>query len=156
MRDFEHRPLGLLDQLLRRRLPFQHAGLDHIGGLQQRPELRIVADDPPVLPRMTGRGHPSGQLVDRLRAADLLQLAVLPQRLGDGQMVDLAVAAVQLEHRRKHRTVLLAVEVLRLQVLFDQQPVQVALIQQHRPQHRLLGLEVVGREGDLLSDAHRT
>ena len=103
---------------------------------------------------MPGRRDPAGELVDRLRAADLLELAVLAQRLRDGQVVDLAVGLVQLEHRREHRAVLLTVEVLRPQMLLDQQRVQVSLVQQDGPEHRLLGLEVVGRNGDVLDGAH--
>ena len=98
--------------------------------------------------------HPPRELVDRLGAPDLLELAVLAQRLGDRQMVDLPVALVQLEHRGEHRAVLLAVEVIRPQMLLDQQRVQVPLIEQHRSQHRLLGLEVVGRDGDVLDGTH--
>ena len=86
--------------------------------------------------------------------ADLVELAVLAQLLGDRQVVDLVVALVELEHRREHRAVLLAVEVLGPQLLLDQQRVQVALVEQHRAQHRLLGLEVVGRDGDVLDGAH--
>ena len=103
---------------------------------------------------MAGGRHPAGELVDRLRPADLLELAVLAQRLGDRQVVDLAVVLVELEHRREHRAVLLAVEVLGPQMLLDQQRIQVALVEQHRPQHRLLGLEIVRRNGDLRGGAH--
>src|SRR5205807_5869235 len=67
----------------------------------------------------------------------------------------LPVGLVQLEHRREHRPVLLAVEVLGTQMLLDQQRVEVALVEQHRAQHRLLGLEVVWGDGDVLNGAHR-
>ena len=92
--DLEHRALGLLDELARRRLTREDARLDLVRGRQQRPHLRVVPDDPAVLPRVSGRGDPAGELVDRLRPADLLQLAVLAERLGDRQVVDLAVALV--------------------------------------------------------------
>ena len=153
--DLEHRSLGALDQVARRRLARQHARLDLVRRGQQRAHLRVVADDPPVLARVAGRRHPAGQLVDRLGAADLLELAALAQRLGDRQVVDLAVALVQLDHRREHRAVLLAVEVLGPQMLLDQQRVQVPLVEQHRTEDRLLGLEVVRRDGDGLDGAHR-
>ena len=53
----------------------EDAGLDLVGGGQQRPHLRVVAHDPPVLARVAGGRHPAGELVDRLRPADLLELA---------------------------------------------------------------------------------
>ena len=152
--DLEHRALGPLDELACRRLAREDARLDLVRRRQQRPHLGVVADDPAVLARVAGRGDPAGELVDRLRAPDLLQLAVLAERLGDRQVVDLAVALVELEHRREHRAVLLAVEVLGPQVLLDEQRMQMALVEQHRPEHRLLGLEVVGRNGDVLDGAH--
>ena len=98
--------------------------------------------------------HPAGQLIDRRRAADLLELAVLAQRFSDGQMVDLAVALEQLPHRGKHGAVLLAIEVLGPELLLDQECVQVPLVQQHGPEDRLLSLEIMRRNGDLLGDAH--
>ncbi len=131
-----------------------HAGLDLVGGREQRTEPGVVADDPAVVTGVAGGGHPAGEFVDRRRAAELLELAALAERLGDRQVVDLVVALVELDHRREHLAVLLAVEVLGPQVLLDQQPVQVPLVQQHRAEHRLLGLEVVRRNGDVLDGAH--
>ena len=109
-------------QVARRRLARQDAGLDLVGRRQQRAQLGVVAHDLPVLARVAGGRHPPGELVDRRRAADLLELAALAQRLGHRQVVDLAVVLVQLDHRREHRAVLLAVEVLGPQVLLDEQP----------------------------------
>ena len=153
--DLEHQALGALHQVSRRRLAAEHAGLDLVGGGQQRAHLRVVAHDPAVLARVTGRRDPAGQLVDRLRPADFLELAAVAQHLGDGQVIDLAVGVVELDHGREHRTVLLAVEVLGPQVLLDQQSVQVPLVEQDRAEHRLLGLEIVGWYGDGLDGAHR-
>ena len=90
----------------------QNARLDLVRGRQQRAQPGVVADDPTVVARVAGGRHPARQLVDRLGAADLLELAVLPERLGDRQVVDLAIALVQLDHRREHGAVLLAVEVV--------------------------------------------
>jgi hypothetical protein len=70
-------------------------------------------------------------------------------------VVDLAVALEQLEHRREHRPVLLAVEVLGSEVLLDDQGMKVALVEQHRTEHRALGVEVMRRNGDLFDGAHR-
>jgi hypothetical protein len=103
---------------------------------------------------MPRRRHPAGKLVDRRRPADLLQLAVVAQLLRDRQVVDLVVALVELQHRGEDRAMLLPVEVLRPQLLLHQQRVQVALVEQHGAQNRLLGLQVVGRNGDVLDSAH--
>ena len=149
VRHLEHRALGPLDQVARRRLARQHARLDLVRGRQQRAQLGVVAHDLPVLARVAGGRHPAGELVDRRRPADLLELAALAERLRDRQMVDLPVALVQLDHRREHRAVLLAVEVLGPQVLLDEQRVEVALVEQDRAEHRLLRLEVVRRDGDV-------
>ena len=78
---------------------------------------------------MAGCRNPPGQLVDRVRAPDLVKLAVLAQRLRHRQVVDLAVVLVQPEHGPEHRAELLAVEVLRPQLLFDQQRMQVTFVQ---------------------------
>ena len=152
--DLEHRALGLLDELACRCLTREDARLDLVRSRQQRPHLGVVPDDPAVLPRVSRRGDPAGELVDRLRPPDLLQLAVLAERLGDRQVVDLAVAFVEREHGREHRAVLLTVEVLGPQVLLDEQRMQMPLVEQHRSEHRLLGLDVVGRNGDVLDRAH--
>ena len=88
--DLQHRSLGPLDQVARRRLAREHARLDLVRRGQQRPHLRVVADDPAVLARVPRGRDPAGELVDRLGAADLLELAVLAQRLGDRQVIDLA------------------------------------------------------------------
>ncbi len=127
--DLEHRALGALHQLPGGRLARQHTGLDLVGGRQQRAHLRVVADDPPVFTRVAGGRDPPGELVNHLDPADLLELAVLAQRLGDRQMVDLAVVLVERQHRREHRAVLLAVEMLGPQLLFHEQRVQVALVE---------------------------
>jgi hypothetical protein len=152
--DLQHGALRLLHQLSRGCLPGEDAGLDLVGGGEQRAQLEVVMDDRAVLARMAGGRHPPGQLVDRRGAADLVELAVLAQLLRDGEVVDLVVGFVELEHRGEHRTVLLAVEVVGPQLLLDQERVQVTLVQQHRAQHRLLGLEVVGWDGDVLDGAH--
>ena len=47
-----------------------------------------------------------------LGTANRFELSALAQDVGDGQMVDLAVVLVELEHRREHAPVLLSVEVL--------------------------------------------
>ena len=156
--DLEHRALRRLEQLAGRSLAVVHARLDLVCRLQQRPHLRLLADDPAVFRGVAAGGHPGGQLFDRLRPADLVQPVVQLQALGDRQMVDLPVGVVEVEHRLEDRGVLRLVEVLRAQLLVDEQRVQMALVEEHRPQHRLLGGEVVGRKrggcGGGRGDAH--
>ena len=86
--DLEHGLLGPFDEVPRRRLARQDAGLNLVGGGQQGTELGVVSHDLAVLARVAGRGHPPGQLVDRRRPADLLELASLTQRLAHRQVVD--------------------------------------------------------------------
>ena len=145
--DLQHRPLGLLHELTWRAGAVEHVGLDLPRRVEQRPHLRLLAHDPAVVARVAGGRHPGDQLLDHVRAADLIEPVVLPQLLGDGEVVDLLVALVELEHRLEHRAVLAQVEVLGAQLLVHQQRVQVLLVEQHRTQHRLLGDEVVGGGG---------
>ena len=146
----EDQSFGLFDQLLSPTASLADLRLDLIRRDQQRPHQRVVADDPPVFAGVAGGRHPAGELVDRLRTADLLELAVLAQRLGDGQVIDLARLLVQPQHRREHEPVLLAVEVLRAQLLIRHERVEVTFVEQHGAEHGLLGLEVVRRHGELL------
>ena len=113
----EDQSFGLFDQLLSPTASLADLRLDLVGRDQQRPHERVVADDPSVFAGVPGGRHPAGELVDRLRTADLLESTVLAQRFGDGQVIDLARRLVQPQHRREHEAVLLAVEVLRAQLL---------------------------------------
>ena len=144
-RDLEHRLLGLLDELARRRVVAEHALLDQVGAAQQPPQQRVLAHDLRVAPGVAGRGHDAGQFVDGRLAADLLQLAHLAQAVGDRQHVDRLALVVEREHRLVDHRVALAVEVLGAQPLLDHERVQRAVRQQDRAQHRLLGVEVVRR-----------
>ena len=143
--DLEHRLLGLLDELARRRAMVEHALLDLVRRPQQPPQQRVLAHDLRVAAGVPGGRHHPGQPVDRRDPADLLELAALAQAVGDRQHVDRLGLVVEREHRLVDRAVALAVEVLGAQPLFDHQRVQRAIRQQDRAQHRLLGLEVVRR-----------
>ena len=113
----EDQPLGVFDQVLSPAPALADLRLDLIGGAQQRSHERVVADDPAVFAGVPGGGHPAGELVDRAFPADLVELAVLAQGFGDGELVDPAAALVELEHRGEHQPVLFAVEVLGAQLL---------------------------------------
>ena len=86
---------------------------------------------------------------------DLIQPPVLPQLVGHGEVVDFAVLRLQGEHRRIHGAVLITEEVLWLQADIDDDGAQVPLVEEHRPEHRLLGLEVVRRDQPT-SSGHET
>ena len=97
--DLEHRLLGLLDELARRRPVAEHALLDLVGALQQPPQQRVLAHDLRVAAGVAGGRHDAGQLVDRRAAADVLELADLAQAVGDRQHVDRLAVVVEREHR---------------------------------------------------------
>src|SRR5690242_1088178 len=103
----------------------------------------------PSRARTTSRTRRRAARSLRATPADLLELAVLAERLGDRQVVDLSAEIMEPEHRREHGAVLLAVEVLRAQVLVGHESVQVPLVEQDGAEHRSLGLEVMrgDREG---------
>ena len=67
----------------------------------QRSQLRVLAHDPPVVAGVPGCRHPPVELLDRAGPADLVELAVLAEHLGDGQMVDRAPALVQRRASRR-------------------------------------------------------
>ena len=119
VRHLQHGSLCPFDEVARRCLPSEHAGLDFVRARQQRPHLRVFPDYSSVLARVPRGRDPAGQLVDRVRTADVVQLPVLAERLGNREVVDLVVGLEQLLHRREHGSVLLAVEVLWTQLLLD-------------------------------------
>ena len=147
--DLEHRALGLLDDLAGQRLVVEHLRLDRVGGRQQPPHQRVLADDLGVAPGVAGRGHGGGQLVDGGVAARGLEAAVGAQVLGDRQDVDRLVLVVEVEDRLVDDGVALAVEVLGLQALVDDEGVEGAVGEQDRAEDRPLGLERMrGRGAD--------
>ena len=90
-----------------------------------------------------GRRDLGGEAGDHVLAAYLLQLAVLLERLGDGEDVDRVGVLVQADDRLEDRAVAVAVEVLGLEANVQQHRLDGGLRDHHRPQHRLLRLEVL-------------
>ena len=125
--DLEHRLLGQLHQLARRRLVAEHALLDLIGGLQQAPQQRVLAHDLGVAAGMSGGGHETRQLVHRRLAADVVELAHATQAVDDRHDVHGLAVAVERQHRLVDRPVPLPVEVLRAQALLDNERIQRAV-----------------------------
>ena len=158
--DLEDRALGEVDELARRRLVGVHARLDLVGRVQEAAQHRVLAHDPRVLADVADRGHRARQQVDRRAAADALEQAGLLEVLDEREGVDRLADRVQVEHRLEDQAVRLAVEVLRLEALVDDQRGQRGVRQQDRAEDGLLRLEVLRRGGcrvavALVCDRHR-
>ena len=95
--------------------------LDLVGGAQEPAQHRVLADDARVLADVADGGDRAGQQVDRGAAADALELAGLLEVLDERERVDRLADRVQVEHRLEDQAVRLAVEVLRLEALVDDQ-----------------------------------
>ena len=119
--DLEDRALGAVDELARRGLVAVDAGLDLVGRAQQAAEHRVLAHDARVLAHVADGGHGAGQQIDRGAAAGLVELAGELEVLGEREHVDRLARPVQVEHRLEDRAVALAVEVLGLEPLVDDQ-----------------------------------
>ena len=145
--DLEDRALGDVDELARLRLVRVDAGLDLVRRAQEPAQHRVLADDPRVLADVPDGGDARRQQVDRRAAAGGVELPGLLEVLDERERVDRLAAAVQLEHRREDDPVRLAVEVLGVEALVDDQRGQRRVGEQDRAEDRLLGLEVL-RRGD--------
>ena len=145
--DLEDRALGEVDELARRRLVGVHARLDLVGRVQEAAQHRVLAHDPRVLADVADGGDGAGQQVDGGAAADALEQAGLLEVLDERERVDRLADRVQVEHRLEDQAVRLAVEVLRLEALVDDQRGQRRVGEQHGAEHGLLGFEVLGRRG---------
>src|SRR5215207_7857794 len=131
--------------IARRRVVGVHARLDLVRGPQQPAQHRVLAHDPRVLAHVADRGDAGGEQVDRRAAAGLLELARLLEVLDQRERVDGFAAVVEVEHRREYDPVRVAVEVLRMQPLVDDQRGERRIGQQHGAEDGLLGLEVLRR-----------
>ena len=122
-----------------------HARLDLVRGAQQAAEHRVVAHDAGVLADVADGRDRAGQQVDRRAAADALEVARLLEVLDERQRVDRLAERVQVEHRLVDAAVALAIEVVRVEPLVDDQRGQRGVRQQDGAEDGLLGLEVLGR-----------
>ena len=127
--------------------------------MQQPPQHRVLAHDARVLADVADGGHGAREQVDRGAAADALEQAALLEVLDERERVDRLAHRVEVEHGLEDQAVRLAVEVLRLEALVDDQRGQRRVRQQHGAEHGLLGFEVLGRRGGGASvavcDGHR-
>ena len=99
--DVEEQLLGLLDQLLRLALARVDRLLDPLRGAEQAPQHRVLLDDLRVVAGVAGDRRARGERRDGLAAADLLELVLAAQELGDGQRVDRLGAVVELVDRAR-------------------------------------------------------
>ena len=107
-------------------------------------ERRHLPHDPRIVGRVRRRGDERGELVDAGAAAHLLELAALLERVDEGDRVDGLALLVEREAGAEDDPVALAVEVGRGEDLGDRS--DRARREQHRAQHRLLGLEILRRD----------
>jgi hypothetical protein len=167
--DLEDRALGHVDEVARGCLVGVDAGLDLPGRLEQAPQHRVLADDPRVLADVADGGHGSGQEVDGSAAANRVELAGLLEVLDERERVHRLAQRVEVEHRAVDDPVGLAIEVLGVEALVDDQRRERGVRQQHGAEHGLLGLEVLRRRdrpvrhagagvavGRAVGGAHRT
>ena len=101
-----------LGELARLALAVVDGLLDLLRGREQAAQQRVLLDDPRVVARRCRRPGPSRRGSRRLAAADLLELALLGEQLGDGERVDRLAALVEALDRAEDDPVALAVEVL--------------------------------------------
>ena len=95
--DVEQQHLGLLDEVLGLALATLDRLLDPLGGAEQPPQHRVLLDDLGVVAGVAGDRRRRGERVDGVLAADLLELALAAQELGDGQRVDGLGALVEID-----------------------------------------------------------
>ncbi len=141
--DAEQQALGRLDHLEGLAVAVGDRLLDRLRRRIQPPHQRVLLDDRGVVLGAAGRRDLGGEAGDHVLAADLLELAVLLERLGHGQHVDRVGVLVQADDRLVDRAVAVAVEVLGLEANVQQHRLDGGLRDHHRPQHRLLRLQVL-------------
>src|SRR5690606_13750430 len=150
--DGEHLLLGAGQQLGAVAAFRLEAVVDDLGAdLDQLPQHRLVAHDLGVGADVGGRRRGRGQLDQVGAAADLLRIALRVEPLAQGHRVERLALLGQLADRAVDQLVVAAVEVLLHQHVADG---VVRLRRQHQAtQHRLLGLDRVRRDPQLLDAA---
>ena len=143
--DLKQHPLRVLGQLHRLVLAVVDGRLDPLRGLQQAAQERVLLDDARVVAGVAGDRDGRGEVRDDFAAADLLELALLCEELGNGERVDRLAALVEPFDRVEDLPVALAVEVLLGQPDVEDHRVHRDLGDHQGAEHRLLCLEVLGR-----------
>ncbi len=107
------------------------------------PEGRFLLDDAGVVLDVHRARHAVHERGDVGRAADLVEIAGPPQLLLEGDEIDRVVALGQLHHLVEDAAVRVAVEIVRIDHLGRE--VEGLVVQQDRPEHGPLRLQVVGK-----------
>ena len=139
--EVEDHLLGPVDELRRLARPVPAEPLDLLADDREPAQRRHLADDARVVAGVRRRRHERRDLVDPRLAADLVELALLVELVGDRDRVDRLALLVQLERGAVDLRVRLAVEVAGVDDVARR--LDRRLRQHHRAEHRLLGVEVL-------------
>ena len=112
--EVEHHLLGAVDELGRLAGAVPAEPLDLLADDREPAQRRHLAHDLRVVAGVRRRRHERRDLVDPRLAADLVELAVLVELVGDGDRVDRLAVLVELERGAVDLRVRLAVEVARV------------------------------------------
>ena len=145
LRDLEDAAFGVVEQIghsaalgTERRIRDLGAGPDQVA------EHRALADDLRVRDDVRGAGGVLGELGEVGEATGRFELTVPVEPLGDGDGIAWLTVLAQARDRVEHRAVVAAIEVRPGEDVGD--PVPGAVVDEHSPQHRLLGLDRVRRD----------
>ena len=141
--DLEDLRLGFVEQLGRGARALERLGDDRRRDLDQPAEDRLLANDLRVVLDVRRRRHGVDEEADVVLAARRLELAAPLQLVGERQRIDDAAALGDRHHRAEDPAMPLGVE-HRVVDVFDRAEHRV-LVDQHRRQHRLLGVLRVWR-----------
>ena len=139
-------PLGVLDQLVRLARRSATRASMSVRDAEQPAQRGLVLDDLRVVARVAGGRHDRRQLVHVGLAAGLLELAALLELGADGERVDRLVLVVEREDRRVDRRGATRGRSRRAAAAPRPAPSRSPPGDQHRPEHGLLGLEVLRRD----------
>ena len=149
LREVEQHLLRLVEQVGRLAGPLPPEARDLLADANEPAQRSHLVDDARVMRGVRGRRDERRQLVDALSPADVLELAPLAEQVDERDRVDRFSLRVQRERGPVDLRVALAVEVSGVEHLADRP--DRAGREHHRPEDRLLGLEVLRRDrGGLL------
>ncbi len=142
LRKLEDDLLGTVDENLRLARAFPTELGDLLSGDDEAAEGRHLVDDARVVRRICRRWHERCQLVHPHAPADGLELATFLELVDEGDRVDRLAFRIEREARAIDLRVALPVEVGGIEDLAHRSDRTRG--EQHRPENRLLGLEVLG------------
>ena len=142
LREVEDDLLGAVDQDLRLARSFPAELGDLLTGGDEAAQRRHLADDARVVRRIRGRRHERRQLVHPDSPADSLELTAFLELVDERDRVDRLALRVEREARAVDLRVALTVEVGGIEDFAHRSDRTRG--EQHRPEDRFLGLEVLG------------